>query len=124
MAEQAIYSQLTAIPALGDRVYPLKLPQNVEYPAATYQRISAPRVSAFGGDIEPVEATIQVDVYSPKAKGWPEFKALFTSVRVALQRRSSGDTIQMFLDADRDDYEDDTDLYRKSTCGHGTGRRR
>ena len=114
MAEQVIYSQLTTIPALGDRVYPLVLPQNVEYPAATYQRISAPRVSAFGRDVEPVEATIQVDVYSPKASGWPVFNALAEAVRAALQREASGNVIQMFLDADRDDYEDDTDLYRKS----------
>ena len=41
MAEQAIYDQLAAVPALGNRVYPLVLPQNVQYPAAVYQRISA-----------------------------------------------------------------------------------
>ena len=58
MAEQAIYAQLAQpLPALGNRIYPLKLPQNVQYPAAVYQRISANRTSAFGRDAEPVEAT-------------------------------------------------------------------
>ena len=114
MAEQAIHNQLATVTALGDRIYPLVLPQNVEYPAATFQRISAPRVSAFGEDIEPVEATIQVDVYSQRSKGYAAFQTLAEAARVALQRQASGDGIQTFLDADRDDYEDDTDLYRKS----------
>ena len=39
MAEQAIHSQLDAVTALGSRVYPLVLPQKVEYPAVVYQRI-------------------------------------------------------------------------------------
>ena len=50
MAEQAIHAQLTGVAALGDRVYPLVLPQNVEYPAATFQRIGATRYSAFRSD--------------------------------------------------------------------------
>ena len=36
------------------------------------------------------------------------------AVRAALQRQASGDAIDMYLDAERDDYEEDTDLYRKS----------
>ena len=114
MAEQAIYDQLAAVPALGDRVYPLVLPQNVVYPAATFQRISAARTSAFGRDAEPVEATVQVDIYGHKSAGYGAFSTVVQAVRAALQRQASGDAIDMYLDADRDDYEEDTELYRKS----------
>ena len=65
MSEQAVYARLSAITGLGGRVYPMVLPQNVVYPAATFQRITATRYSAFGRDASPVEATIQVDIYSP-----------------------------------------------------------
>ena len=114
MAEQAIFDQLSAITAFGDRIYPMVLPQDVKYPAATYQRISAPRVSAFRRDVEPVEATIQVDIYSQKGSGFPAHRALTEAVRAALQRQHSGSTIDMMLEAERDDYEENTDLYRKS----------
>ena len=65
MAEQAIYDQLNGVTALGSRIYPLVLPQNVEYPAVVFQRISAPRgvQRTFGRRAESVAATIQVDIY-------------------------------------------------------------
>ena len=107
MAEQAIYAQLAAITAFGNRIYPMVLPQNVQYPAATYQRISAPRVSAFRRDVEPVEATIQVDVYSQRGSGFPAHVTLTEAVRAALQRQSSGTVIDMMLETERDDYEDE-----------------
>ena len=126
MSEQVIYDQLAAITALDGRVYPKVLPQDVQYPAATYQRISTTRYHAFGRDAEPVEPTIQVDVYDLHSKGQASFDVLTTAVRRALQRQSSGDGIDNFLDAERDDYEENTRLDRKSrtTCVPGIGRRR
>jgi hypothetical protein len=114
MSEQAIHDQLDAITAFGGRIYPLVLPQDVKYPAATYQRISAPRVSAFRRDVEPVEATIQVDVYSERGSGFPGHVTLTEAVRAALQRQHSGSVIDMMLETERDDYEEDTNIYRKS----------
>ena len=111
MSEQAIYAQLAAVPALGDRVYALVLPQNVIYPAASYQRISATRYSAFGADASPVEATIQVDLYGQKSAGYGAFNILATAVRQALQR-VRGVSLDMFIDAERDDYEEQ--IYRKT----------
>ena len=50
MAEADIYAALsTGVPALGSRIYPLKLPQNVAYPAVVYQRISAVADSPLSG---------------------------------------------------------------------------
>ena len=114
MAEQAIYDQLDAITAFDSRIYPLVLPQDVQYPAATFQRISAPRVSAFRRDVEPVEATIQVDVYSHRGDGFAAHETLIEEVRAALQRQHSGNAIDMMLETERDDYEEDTNLYRTS----------
>ena len=59
-------------------------------------------------------ATIQVDVYGEGGKGYAAFIAVTEAVRAALQRQSSGTVIDMYLDAERDDYEDETKLYRKS----------
>lgn len=115
MAEQAIYSQINgAVTALSGRIYPMVLPQDVTYPAVTYQRISATRYSAFGRDATPAEAVVQVDIYDLVGKGFAAFNALTESVRNALQRRKSGDAIDMMLEGERDDYEEDTDLLRKS----------
>ena len=110
MAEQAIRNQLVAIPALGDRVYPLVLPQNVVYPAAVYQRISAIRYPAFGQDADAAEATLQVDIYAHRDGGYNAFNTLVQAVRAALQRQATGDAIDMFLEAERDDFEEDTKL--------------
>ena len=114
MSEQAIYDQLAEITAFDGRIYPKVLPQDVLYPAATYQRISTTRYHAFGRDAEPVEPTIQVDVYDLHSKGQTSFDVLTTAVRRALSRKSRGDGIDNFLDAERDDYEEGTELSRKS----------
>ena len=109
MAEQAIYAQLTGVAALGDRVYPLVLPQNVEYPAATFQRLTATRHYSFGRGPRMVEPTIQVDVYGLAALGQQAFDAVTGTVLSALT-----EIADTFIDAERDDYEDDTELLRKS----------
>ena len=115
MAEADIYNALsTGVTALGSRIYPLKLPQNVAYPAVVYQRISAPRLSAFGRDVTAVQATIQVDVYGEEGKGYEEFADVADEVRVVLQRHSGGTILDTFIDAERSDYEEDTQLFRTS----------
>ena len=94
MSEQALYARLNAqVSALGGRIYPLVLPQNVLYPAATYQRITTTRYPAFGSDADAVEPVIQVDVYGHRDDGYGAFVATATAVRSALQRyRDAGAT--------------------------------
>ena len=104
---------------MGGRIYPLKLPQNVAHPAVVYQRISAPRLSAFKRDVTAVAATIQVDVYGDEEKGYEAFADVADAVRMALQRIGTGPTtpdtiLDTFIDAERDDYEENTKLFRKS----------
>ena len=114
MAEQAIFDALSAIPALGNRVYPLVLPQNAEYPAVVFQRISGTRYSAFSRDAAAVEATIQVDIYAHRTSGFPSFRSTTEAVRAALQRHSTTTVFDMMLEGERDDFEDETGLFRKS----------
>ena len=119
MSEQAIYSRLNSeVTALGGRIYPMVLPQNVAYPAVTYQRISATRHSSFGVDDAPVEPIIQVDIYGRRDVGYGAHVTVADAVRSALQRyRDESATppiYDIFIEAERDDYEDDTELYRKS----------
>ena len=114
MAEADLYAQLRGVAALGDRVYPLTAPQNVQHPYVTYQRISATRYSAFGGDLATVEAVMQVDLYVMAGKGYEPMNTTSDAVRSALQRIGSGNIITVFIDAERDDFEEDTELYRKS----------
>ena len=47
-------------------------------------------------------------------RGYGAFDTLAQDVRAVLQRQRVSGAIDMFLDAERDDYEEDTSLYRKS----------
>lgn len=114
MAEQAVYEQINAITALDGRVYHLVLPQDVRYPAVTYQRISSERNNALKRDAKTRPATFQVDIYGRREAGSTEFTQLADSVIAALDRQKSGDAVGMFIESDRDDYEKDTELLRKS----------
>ena len=83
-----------------------------------YQRITTTRYPAFVRDASAVEATIQVDVYSPLESGYGALSTLAESVRGALQRVATPGgnppVLDMLLDAERDEYEDETGLLRKS----------
>ena len=102
------------VPALGSRIYPLKLPQDVKYPAVVQQRISTIRYSAFKRDVPLVEPVIQVDVYSHQSAGYEAFADVVDDVRQALQRYRGGAVSDTFINAERADYEEDTELFRTS----------
>ena len=115
MSKAAIYTRVNAVTELAGKVYPRKLPQNVQYPAAVYQRIGpVNRFSQFKKDADLVEATIQVDVYGDSSMDEDAFETLTDKVRVALQRTRGPDADALFIDADRDAYEDDTKLLRRT----------
>jgi hypothetical protein len=68
--DEALYAYLTgpttnSYQLMGDRLYPLNLPQNPTYPAATYQQITS-QLTATGqsapGDLE--NPLIQFDCYA------------------------------------------------------------
>ena len=107
MAEQAIPTGVAAlVPASPRRTSSTRRPPS----SAQGQTATAPSAA----DAEPVEATIQVDVYATRPVASAPFSALTEAVRAVLQRQSTGNVIDMSLEAERDDFEDDTDLFRKS----------
>ena len=61
-----------------------------------------------------MEATFQVSIYSARAKGPIVFDTVAQAVRAAVQRQKVGVIVDTFIDAERDDYEDKTRLYRKT----------
>jgi len=89
MAElsEALYSRLQAVSGVtalvGTRVYPLRLPQAVTYPAVRYQVIDEERPGALDADIGLVWARVQLDSY---AATYLAAKQLATALRAALRR--------------------------------------
>jgi hypothetical protein len=107
---------------LGDRAYPLVLPQAPTLPALTYQRIpGGTRVESHGGDSGLTQARIQLDCW---AETYLAAKEALQAVRLALQRYNralakgaavpvtdgAGDVLRIRkvgVTLDRDDYEDE-----------------
>jgi hypothetical protein len=87
MVGKAMYARLAAVAGVsnlvGTRIYALRLPQNVTYPAIRYQQISAVRESAMGADTGDVTARMQVDSFAATYAG---AQALAKQVRLALAR--------------------------------------
>lgn len=115
MAEADIYDRLNSqVPALGGRIYPLKLPQDVRYPAVVHQRLTTRRYQAFGKTLRLREPRIQVDVYSHQSDGYAAFEAVFRAVETALDLFNGGAVDVTYIEDERDDYEENTELFRKS----------
>ncbi len=66
---------------VGSRIFPLKLPQAVTYPAVTYQRIDTERIRSFGGPSGLAHSRIQLDLWDKTYSG---VKALADAVRRVL----------------------------------------
>lgn len=90
--EEAIVERLTGYAPLAalvaDRVYPLMLPQDVAWPAITYQRISGVSDHHLGGPSGLTETRLQVDVWSQVRDG---VDAHLEARRVALQVKAALD---------------------------------
>lgn len=106
------YSGLSAL--VGSRIYPNVMPQNVDFPAISYRRVSTTRESAMGSDTGIARARFQVDSY---AKNYDEVRPVAEKVRAALQRwrNSSGTVVQdSFIIGETDSYEHETQVHRVS----------
>lgn len=120
MFEKAISNFLLAestltTPAIGQRAYPLKLPQKTGYPAICYTRISSARGSSQDGPASLVEARYQFNVYDATLK---DAKTIAEKLRRDLDgfkgtMGTGGDLTQIdavFLEDDRDGWDDDLDI--------------
>ena len=122
--EAEIYTRLSGFAGLSalvsTRIYPRgEMPQNVEMPALSYQRISAERPSAMGVDTGLVRARFQFDCWSGVHRDdtegtFDESRAVFEQVRLALQRwrTTSGTIVQdTFIVGDQDLYETESKTF-------------
>jgi len=112
MVEQQIIQVLTGgspLPtAAGNNVYALVLPDNSSLPAITFQRISSTPVNDFSGHSGLDQVRMQVDCW---AMTYGASKALAVQVRELMTEAG----FKALLATDRDDYEQDTQIYRAST---------
>lgn len=97
------------------RLYPVKLPQGPTMPAITYQTISGQRVHSADGASGLSGPRIQIDCWGST---YAQADALFEAVRKRLDGyrgpAGSKDIQGAFFDTERDFYEADAELYRKS----------
>ena len=100
---------------IGTRLYPLKLPQDPTVPAMTFQWISGQRAHAADGAVGLASPRVQFDCW---AETYLEVEAVFEALRKRLDgfRGTAGASrVQgAFFETERDDYEDEARLYRRS----------
>ena len=108
--ESVLVAKLKAdAPLLGNRVHPLKLPQDSEFPAARYVRVGTVRGNAHDGPDRLPAVRFQIDVFDKTFAG---VRAAFEEVRKSLSGFQGVDILIATLDTEQDDYEDETNLYR------------
>lgn len=106
--EEALKAFITLAP-----LYPLRLPENPQYPAITYQRISAPRVQSHDGSSGLVYARYQFSCYS---ETFLEARQTLNSLREQLDgyKGTMGTVLvsSCLSQTDRDFYDADTRIWR------------
>ena len=109
MVESEILTALTSVsPTIaGGRVYAMVLPDGTDYPAVTYQRISAETHNSLSGWSGRDHVRMQIDCW---AQGYDEAKRLAAEVRLAME----GAGFKGLMVNDSDDFEPDLELFRVS----------
>lgn len=111
MIEPMIYTHLAGqagVSALvGARIYPLIMPQDGALPALVYTIVSAVPINSLGGFSGLINPRVQIDCW---AKTYGQAKALAEAVHQAMDTRNAN--FDALLIDMRDDYEEDTKLYR------------
>lgn len=86
LVETNLFNRLITFPGLinliGDRVYPVKMPQNAKLPVLTFQRISGFRVFAMDKGSGLASPRFQIDAW---AENYDDVKAIAEQVRLALE---------------------------------------
>lgn len=117
--EQALFNRLSTFAGLmaliDTRVFPVRLPQGVILPAATYSRVSGPVIRTMQGGANP-NPVFQVDCW---AETYLAAKSVAGQVRDALDGFTgtlggdSGVSVQcIYVTGEHDEYEGPPELYR------------
>jgi len=110
MIEQTIFTVLSTDASVsglvGNRIYPLRSPQKAEFPLVVYTRVSSARISNLDGE-NIANPNFLIDCW---ATSYAQAKTLAGYVEQAIL----GSTIRCVLNGDREDKNDDIELYRIS----------
>lgn len=101
-----------AFAAVGDRVYPKKLPENPVYPAIVYHRISTVREHSHEGSSNLAAVRIQFDIYARTYVAARDAAEGLRSVLDGFRGVVDGVDINGAFNEDEDDgYDDDMQVY-------------
>lgn len=129
MIDAAVRTRLAAVSAVYSlvggttrpRIYALKLPQNPEFPAVTYQIVSGRPEYHINAVAGLAEVRLQIDCWAADEEnesGYDQARALAEAVRGALSAYTGtvGDVVieACFLENRRTIYEDGAQVYRES----------
>lgn len=109
----ALLADSTVAGLIGDRVYPLVLPQNPTLPAIVYQRIASPPDLSNDGPAGPLRTRLQLTLW---ASTWSGSRAIAAAVKAVLHGYSGsadGQDVLLVAEANETDgYESETKLFR------------
>lgn len=109
MVETELYSALTADTTIfavtSARIYPVVMPQNVSFPAITFERISSQPINGLAGYLGMDNARIMLNVWATR---YDEAKELAEDVHDCLNKVTA---FRALLVNNLDGYDVDTGLY-------------
>jgi len=89
--EQALTAELTAIPGLGSKVFPIVAPQDTEAPYLTYSLESNERVQSLTGHDDLVHSQYQLNLFQASYAGLKVLtKAVIRNLKTYNQRNIGG----------------------------------
>jgi len=109
MVETEIYTLLTqnatVARKINTRIYPVVLPQDVQLPAVSYQRISAEKVNHLGGYSGLSNPHIVINSWGPR---YDDVKALASDIHSAM---NGAGTFKSVLTNELDGFDPEINLY-------------
>ena len=106
IAEAKIYSALTGSTLItktsSNRIYPINLPQEVKYPAISYERVGSEPVNSFAGYSTYTNLTIQIDVWTTS---YLASKTLASNIHKVMD---SATAFSSLLEIENEDAEEDS----------------
>jgi len=102
------HAGLTAL--IGNRLYPLMMPEGTALPAVVYQRVSGMREYQFGAYSGMERPRIS---FSCWGENYGQAKQVASELKTAMQAKTDSDpTITAFVVTETDDFDTDTGYYR------------
>jgi len=94
---------------VADRIYPVRLPDEVILPALVYLKASCIRYASHGGPSKLASSRFQLDCY---AEDYLEAKRLALAAVAALHGRKGGDIQAAFNENETDGFSPDDGIFR------------